>query len=76
MEELLAQGAAHSGVHRLRDRTYYLKGRAIPGFTVELTLDNRLGGFHRQLTDALLLFSAYAGIGIKTALGMGGVETA
>lgn len=60
---------------RLRDRTYYLKGRAIPGFVGELTLENRLGGFHRQLASSLLLFAAYAGIGIKTTLGMGGTQT-
>ena len=60
---------------RLRDRMYYLKGSSIPGFTGELTLENRLTGFHRQLASALLLFSAYAGIGIKTTLGMGGVLT-
>lgn len=59
---------------RLRDRMYYLKGSAIPGFVGELTLENRLTGFHQQLTSALLLFSAYAGVGIKTTLGMGGVE--
>ena len=60
---------------QLRDRMYYLKGSSIPGFVGELTLENRLGGFHRQLAGALLLFSAYAGIGIKTTLGMGGVQT-
>lgn len=58
----------------LRDWTYYLKGRPIPGFVGELRLDNRLEGFHRQLADALLLFADFSGVGIKTALGMGGVE--
>lgn len=59
---------------RLYDRMYYLKGSSIPGFVGEMVLENRLPGFHRQLAGALLLFSAYAGIGIKTTLGMGGVE--
>lgn len=59
---------------RLQDRTYYLKGNSIPGFTGELTLENRLEGFHRQLASALLLFSAYAGVGVKTTLGMGGIQ--
>lgn len=58
----------------LRDGSYSLKGKRVPGFTGRVTLENRLDGFHRQLADALLLFSGYAGIGIKTALGMGGVE--
>lgn len=59
---------------RLRDRMYYLKGSSIPGFVGELTLENRLAGFQRQLADALLLFADDAGVGIKTTLGMGGVE--
>ena len=59
---------------RLRDGSYSLKGTRIPGFTGSLTLENRLNGFHRQIADALLIFSGFAGIGIKTALGMGGVE--
>ena len=59
---------------QLRDQTYFLKGNAIPGFVGTLTLDNRLSGFHRLLADALLHFAGYAGIGIKTSLGMGGVE--
>ena len=59
---------------QIQDQTFYLKGNSVPGFTGRLTLENRLRGFHRQLADALLIFSGYAGIGIKTTLGMGGVE--
>ena len=59
---------------KLSDRIYYLKGNSIPGFVGELVLENRLTGFHKELADALLLFSGYSGIGIKTALGMGGVR--
>lgn len=59
---------------QLRDRTYFLKGSAIPGFVGTLTMENRLNGFQRELTDALMTFSGYVGIGIKTSLGMGGVE--
>ena len=58
----------------LHDSIYYLKGNSIPGFTGEVTIENRLSGFHRQLADALLLFAGYAGVGIKTTLGMGGVR--
>lgn len=58
----------------LHSRSYYLKGNAIPGFTGWMTLENRLTGFHRELADALLIFSRYTGIGIKTTLGMGGVQ--
>ena len=59
---------------QISDRIFYLKGNPIPGFIGTLHLENQLSGFHRQLTDALLLFSGYAGVGIKTTLGMGGVE--
>lgn len=72
--ETLAAGLRYKQF-QLRDRMYYLKGSSIPGFVGDMTLENRLTGFHRQLASTLLLFSAYAGIGIKTALGMGGVET-
>lgn len=59
---------------RLQSRMFYLKGSSIPGFVGELTLENRLSAFHRELANALLLFSGYAGVGIKTTLGMGGVR--
>ena len=71
--EAMAAGLLCRG-YQLRDQSYFLKGNHIPGFVGSLTLDStRLPGFHRTLTDALLYFSGYAGIGIKTALGMGGV---
>ena len=58
---------------QLYDRTYFLKGNAVPGFVGTVTLENCLSGFHRELADALLTFAGYAGVGIKTSLGMGGV---
>ena len=70
--ETLAAGLRWRGF-QLRDQTYRLKGSAIPGFVGRAVVENRLSGFHRQLADALLLFSGYSGVGIKTALGMGGV---
>lgn len=57
----------------LRDGIYQMKGRTLPGFTGSLLLENRLEGFHQQLASALLLFAGFAGVGIKTTLGMGGV---
>lgn len=59
---------------RLYDRAFFLKGNAVPGFVGTMVLENHLRGFHRLLADALLRFSGYAGLGIKTTLGMGGVE--
>lgn len=60
---------------QLQDRAYVIKGHEIPGFVGNLSLENHLRGFQRRLADALLLFADFAGVGIKTALGMGGVET-
>lgn len=57
----------------LYDQTYWLKGNRIPGFVGSMTLENKLTGFHHELADTLLMFSGYAGAGIKTSLGMGGV---
>lgn len=59
---------------RLRDAVYSLKGSPIPGFRGTLTLENRLSGFHRELAGALLVFSGFSGVGIKTTLGMGGIR--
>ena len=59
---------------QLYSRDYVLKGSPIPGFVGELTLENRLEGFHRELANALLCFASFSGVGIKTTLGMGGVE--
>ena len=70
--ETLAAGLRWRSFH-LSDQFYRLKGSAIPGFVGRAVVENRLSGFHRQLADALLLFSGYSGVGIKTALGMGGV---
>lgn len=57
----------------LNSHGYRLKGHFIPGLCGELTIENRAEGFHRQLLNALLLFSEFSGIGIKTSLGMGGI---
>ena len=70
--EALAAGL-RCGAFRIASRDYPLKGHPVSGFVGELTLENHLTGFHRQLANALLLFGTYAGVGIKTTLGMGGV---
>lgn len=70
--EAMAAGLVYHNV-RLETQTYPMKHTTIPGVTGTLELENRLSGFHRQLAAALLKFGAYAGIGIKTTLGMGGL---
>ncbi len=64
----------HCVDYSLRQTTYRLKGNIVPGFVGYMVIENRLSGFHRQLADGLLAYSGYAGIGMKTALGMGGVS--
>lgn len=60
--------------YRLQSRRFDLKGRRIPGFTGTIWLRNRLPAPLLEVWKALLLFGEYAGIGIKTALGMGGIS--
>ena len=71
--EALADGLQLEGF-QISQRSYWLKGQPIPGFVGTMGLQNRLEGFHRVLADGLLAFSGYAGIGIKTSLGMGGTR--
>ena len=40
--------------------------------TGSLTVCNRLSGIHAAVSDLLLQFAAFSGVGIKTTLGMGG----
>lgn len=70
--EALADGLKMTDF-KIHSCNYLLKGSNIPGFVGSMTVENRLHGFHRELADALLVFAGYAGVGIKTTLGMGGV---
>ncbi len=60
--------------YSLHNKIYTLKGTCIHGFSGEMVLKNQLTGFHKELADVLLLFAKYSGIGIKTTLGMGGIQ--
>lgn len=75
--DALAEGLYVRG-YRLNSELYRFKGKDnfIPGFVGTLRLENRLGGFHRELADALLALTPYVGVGAKTAVGMGGVRLA
>ena len=64
----------HFQVFSLKSQRFWLKGKAITGFTGKIVLEDRNQGFHSELINALLYFSQFSGMGIKTALGMGGVE--
>lgn len=71
--EALASGLIYRDI-RLESRMYAMKNTAIPGTVGTVCLEKHLSGFHRQLMDALLSFGAYSGVGIKNALGMGGLR--
>ncbi len=69
----LAEGL-HCTRFSLQSRPFHIKSGTIPGFTGSMRLENSLSGFHRSLANALLYFASFSGIGIKTALGMGGID--
>ena len=71
--DILADGLSCRN-YRLQGVPFRLKGNAIPGFVGAMTFENRLDGEAREHAALLLHFADYAGVGIKTALGMGGVE--
>lgn len=67
-----------SGIHivdyQLRTSRFHLKGIKIPGFIGSCVMEARLALPLMELWNALLLFADYSGIGIKTGLGMGGLQ--
>lgn len=69
--EQLAAGLVYTQVS-LCSQPYRIKGQDIPGVTGQLGLELHHTGFHIHLCSALLRFAPYAGLGIKTGLGMGG----
>lgn len=71
--DALAEGLRYHAV-QLYSEPYIMKHTQIPGVLGTISYDNRLSGFHRQLANALLTFGTYSGVGIKTALGMGGLQ--
>lgn len=60
----------------LRTAVYPFKGTKIPGFVGSAIVEARLALPLLELWNALLCFAPYGGIGIKTTLGMGGVNVA
>lgn len=69
--EAMAQGLVYRSV-QLESRPFSIKHAQIPGAVGTVVCDNRCRDFHRTLASALLEFGSYSGVGIKTALGMGG----
>ena len=73
MLRMLHEGIRISG-YRLFSTTYRMKGQHIPSFTGSLRFRSRLSAPLKNIWEALLLFGEYSGMGIKTALGMGGYK--
>lgn len=77
LEDEDAFQALLSGLHivdyRLSTSRFLLKGVRIPGFTGSCLIEAKLALPLLELWNTLVAFANYAGIGIKTGLGMGGV---
>ena len=77
-EDNLAQElAAHIHLTRyaLHSAAYSVEGYSIRGFRGQIALRFTGSDMVRRILGTLLAYAPYAGIGIKTALGMGAVET-
>ena len=77
-EDDLAQNLAASmrlTRYALRSAPFSVEGYSIRGFRGRIALQFGGSDMVRRILGTLLAFAPYAGIGIKTALGMGAVET-
>jgi len=74
--EAMQQLAGHMHIVRyaLHSAVYYLEKTKITGYLGKITLIIRGPEQLARLGGALLSFAEYSGLGIKTALGMGGVS--
>lgn len=70
----MLENGIHITDYKLRSARYFLKGAHIPGFIGQITLTVSLSPPMQQIWNALCVLAPFTGIGIKTALGMGGVR--
>ena len=73
-EDDLAQTLA-THTRLLRSASFSVEGYNIRGFRGQIALQFTGSDMVRRILGTLLAFAPYAGIGIKTALGMGAVQT-
>lgn len=73
MLDMLLRGVKISG-YRLSSTSFRMKGQNIPSFVGNIKLNARMSAPIMQIYKSLLIFGEYSGVGIKTALGMGGLE--
>ena len=76
-DDLVQTLAAHTRLTRyaLRSAAFSVEGYSICGFRGQIALQFTSSDMVRRILGTLLAFAPYAGIGIKTALGMGAAET-
>lgn len=60
--------------YRLQSCRFELKGQKVPGFVGSVWIQNRLPASLIEIWRILIVFSQYSGVGMKTALGMGGIS--
>ena len=60
--------------YSLKTVRYKLKNVYIPAFAGRVTLSSHLPAPLLELWNSILLWTPYSGLGIKTALGMGGTN--
>jgi len=74
--EAMAQLASHLRIVRysLRSAVYYLEKTKITGYMGKIILVMSGPDQLARLAGALISFAEYSGLGIKTALGMGGIK--
>lgn len=75
-EDALEQLIGHTRISRyeLRSSLFHIKGVKIPSFLGKVTLSVNGPEPLLRLFNLIMAFSEFSGIGIKTALGMGGCE--
>ena len=78
LDDADAFAAMQQGLHivdyRLQTLRYPLKRTRIPSFVGRMVMEARLPAPLMDVFKTLYCFAPYAGIGVKTALGMGGIQ--
>ena len=74
-DDLLQHFEDHAQIvrYQLKSSTFYAEGVRIPGFTGQVTINISGPGQMVNLAWLLAAFGEYSGVGIKTAMGMGGM---
>lgn len=69
----MLEDGMHISDYSLRSGRFPLKDHKIPGFLGSVTVEMRVSAPIMELWNLLVHFAEFSGVGIKTALGMGGI---